>query len=89
VRPVGIGEVWRGLFAKCVIAVAGGEAKDICGAGQPCAGLAAGIEGATYTVTQFWKDHEEEDDCGFLLIDARNAFNEGNRTAFLWTVRHL
>ena len=25
---------------------------------------------------------------GFLLIDARNVFNEENRTAMLWSVRH-
>ena len=31
-----------------------------------------------------------EAEWGFLLVDARNrnAFNEGNRTAMLWTIRH-
>jgi hypothetical protein len=32
--------------------------------------------------------HHMEEESGFLLIDARNAFNEGNRTGMLWTVRH-
>ena len=27
-------------------------------------------------------------DWGFILIDARNAFNEDNRTAIIWAVRH-
>ena len=35
-----------------------------------------------------WDTFEAEKEWGFLLVDARNAFNEGNRTAMLWTIRH-
>ena len=88
VRPVGVGEVWRRLFAKCIIKVAGGQAKDACGTSQLCAGLEAGIEGAVHAVNALWDVHQHDDDWGFLLVDTRNAFNEGNRTAFMWTIRH-
>ena len=31
----------------------------------------------------------DTDDRGFILVDARNAFNELNRYTMLWAVRHL
>ena len=88
VRPVGIGEIFRRLLAKCVRHEAGAEATGACGIDQLCSGLSSGIDGAIHALRCLWQEHEEEEDWGFLLVDARNAFNEGNRTAFLWTVRH-
>ena len=86
VRPVGIGEIWRRIFAKCVIVFAGGEAKEECGDEQLCAGLEAGIEGGIHAARQAWLNAEDDDEWGFLLVDAENAFNKGNRIAFSWTI---
>ena len=35
-----------------------------------------------------WAQHSQEEDWGFLLIDARNDFNEENWMAMLWAMRH-
>ena len=35
-----------------------------------------------------WAQQSQEEDWGFLLVGARNAFNEDNRTAMLWDFRH-
>ena len=52
VRPVGIGETLRRALAKIVMRAAGDQAKTACGNLQLCAGLEAGIEGATHSVGQ-------------------------------------
>ena len=88
IRPVGVGETWRRMMAKCLLKVAGPEAKTACGTTQLAAGLEAGVEGAIHAMRVLWEDHKKEEDWGFLLIDARNAFNEENWTAMLWDVRH-
>ena len=83
VRPVGVGEVWRRLFAKIVIRATGGEATEACGTTQLCAGLQAGCEGGIGIASHLWDAHKEEEDWGFLLIDASNAFNELDRCHML------
>ena len=50
VRPVGIGEALLRDLAKLVVRAAGDQAKTACGNLQLCAGLEAGIEGATHAV---------------------------------------
>ncbi len=88
VRPIGVGETWRRCIAKCVLLVSGNEAKESCGIDQLCAGLESGVEGGIHALQHVWDQHHMEEFWGFLLIDARNAFNELNRTLMLWTVRH-
>ena len=39
-------------------------------------------------MTHMWKSLEAEESVGFLLVDARNAFNELNREVMLWVIRH-
>ena len=52
IRPIGIGDIWRRFFAKCILSIAGPSAKGACGSDQLCAGLSAGIEGAIHGMSQ-------------------------------------
>ena len=49
-RPVGIGEIYRRLWAKCLLKAIGSQATEACGNYNLCAGLQAGIEGAIHAV---------------------------------------
>ena len=75
-------------MAKCLLRVAGPEAKAACGTTHLAGGLEAGIEGAIHVMRVLWEEQKTEEDWGFLLIDAHNAFNEENRTDMLWGVWH-
>ena len=37
--PVGVGDTWRRMLAKCMLALTGVEAKEACGMEQLCSGL--------------------------------------------------
>jgi hypothetical protein len=50
--------------------------------------LEAGIEVDIHAINKLWHDMKEEENWGFLLIDASNTFNKLNQTAILWHVRH-
>ena len=60
-RPVGIGDVFRRLMAKCVLALAGPHATAACGNLNLCAGLKSGVEGAVHAVRSTWETIEFPD----------------------------
>ena len=62
VRPVGIGEIFRRLFAKCVMKTVGPQATAACGSVNLCAGLAAGIEGAVHAIRDRWESPPDPTD---------------------------
>ena len=88
IRLVEVGETWRRMMAKCLLWVVGPEAKVSCSTTQLAGGLETGIEGAIHAMRVPWDEYKKEEDWGFLLIDARNAFNEENQTSMIWDVRH-
>ena len=60
IRPVGIGETWRRLLAKCLLRVSGQEAKAACGTEQLAGGVEAGIEGDIHDARLQWAQHSQE-----------------------------
>ena len=88
IRPIRVGETWRRLMAKCLLRVEGPEAKVACDTTQLAGGVEAGIADTIHAMRVLWEEHIQEEDWIFLLIDARNAFNDKNRTAILWAVCH-
>ena len=86
---VGIGEMWRHIFSKYVIKVTGSEATHTCRDDHICPGFKAGIDRELHRVQYIWESNLTEEKWIFLLVDAKNKFNEINRIAMLWTVRHL
>lgn len=86
VRPVGIGEVWRRLIGKAIMAVTNNDVIAATAPIQVCAGLSGGVEAAVHAVRKVYDDSSTE---AILLVDADNAFNRLNRTAALHNVQQL
>ena len=66
-------------MAKCLLQVTGQEAKAACGKEQLAVGMEEGIEGGIHDMRLLWAHNSQEEDWGFILIHARNAFIEENR----------
>ena len=80
----------RRLVCRIMLLVAGKGATRACGTDQLCSGLEAGIEGREHHPRSMWDAHVDDDQpWGILMIDARNAFNEGNWKMMVWVARHL
>ena len=62
IRPVGVGEIWWRLMGKCLLRVAGPEAKSACGMTQLAGGVEAGKEGAIHAMHVLWEEHTQEED---------------------------
>jgi hypothetical protein len=88
VRPIGIGETWRRAISKALLLILDSKVAMVCKTGNLCGGLQGGINGAIHAAQSMWDTHHMEDDWGFLLIDAKNAFNEQCRKIMPWNVRH-
>ena len=88
IRLVRVEETWRKLIAKCLLRVVGPEAKAAFGMTQIVGGVEAGIEVAIHVMHVLWKEHNKNEYWGFLLIEARNVFNEESQATMLWAVQH-
>ena len=71
-----------------MLVMKGAEANEACGTRKLCRGLEVGIEEGIHALQLLWKHHAQEEDWGFLLIDAHNAFNEENCTSMMWEMCH-
>ena len=80
VRPVGVGEVLRGIARKSVMHIAKKDLKDAAGSLQVCMGQEAGSESTIHTIYDVYQQDETE---AVLLVDIDNAFNSINRKAML------
>ena len=85
VRPIGVGEVVRRIIAKAVLSIIGPDIQRAAGPLQLCAGQTCGVEAAIHSMRSIFDDEKSE---GFLLVDARNAFNSLNRAVALQNIQY-
>ena len=86
VRPVGIGEVLRGVIGKVVIKLLRKDILKATGSLQLCTGQDAGSEAAICAVYDMFNEDDTE---AVLMIHTSNAFNSINREAFLHSTKVL
>ena len=60
-----------------------------CQYDQLCARLKALIDGLVHSVQALWDENLTTENWVFLLVDAKNAFNDINRVRMMWIFRHL
>ena len=55
---------------KCLFKVEGQEAKEVCRTDQLCRVMEAGIKLGVHAMCLLWQQHVQEEEWGFLPIDA-------------------
>ena len=86
VRPIGVGEVFRRIIAKCVVEITKPDILDATGSLQVSAGQKSGSEAAVHAMNSLFNADETD---AVLLIDVTNAFNKLNRAAALHSISIL
>ena len=86
VRPIGVGEVFRRIIAKCVIQITKPDRLDATGSLEVSAGQKSGSEAAVHAINSMFSADQTD---AVLLIDATNAFNTLNRAAALHNISIL
>ena len=86
VRPIGMGEVFRRIIAKCVIQITKPDILDATRSLQVSAGQKSGSEAAIHAMNSMLSADETD---AVLLIDATNASNTLNRAAALQNISIL
>ena len=77
------------MLAKFVLVVTDAKANEACGMKKICWGSEARIEGGGVHLVRLLRQQQaQEEYWRFLLIDTHNTFNEENRTAMMWALRH-
>ena len=75
------------MFAKIVLKVTEPEAAMACQDDHMCAGIKTVINGAVHRVQAILGGGAlTMEDWYFLLVDAKNTFNEINQVGMLWIV---
>ena len=83
VRPIGISETSRRIFAKAVLHIVKQDVMDAASCLQLCAGQYVGCEAAVHVMREIFADDGTE---GILLVNTSNAFNSLNHHAALLNI---
>ena len=83
-RPIGIGEVLRGIIGKAVMPVVKKEVVQAAGSIQVCAGQVTGVESAVHNMVDLL---ESDNSAPILQADATNVFNNLSRNVFLHNIK--
>ena len=83
VRPIAVGEVFRRLIGKAIMAVIEVDVRKATAPFQACVGVPSGCETAVHAMTSLFECATTE---GILLVDASNTFNSLNRSVALHNV---
>ena len=80
IRPIGIGEAFRRIVGKTLMAFLKPDMIEAAGPLQTCSGSPGGIEAAIHAMSESFKNESTE---AMIVVDAENAFNSLNRHASL------